>query len=160
MIHSIMYFTCALCLFVLIHPPGDVSFQTSLLFWLVLILCVALTIYSWKSNRWDDRYLFVIATLITVRSLLTLGIYPTLFTLGLLQVPLSLPSSLPPSLPLSLSPSLPLRLSPSLPPFLPPSLSLSPFLSPSLPLRHSPSPARPLSLCLCLYVYATNHWVV
>ncbi len=57
--------------------------KTSMLLWIVLIASILLLIYGDKHIK---RYSVSLAALAVIRSLVTLGMQPTLFLLGFLQV--------------------------------------------------------------------------
>ena len=78
-----------LCLYrCALFSAGDVSLKISLLIWLILIVSIALAVHVFRNHGHSIHHcwLYFIATLVTLRSLITLGIQPTLFLLGLLQV--------------------------------------------------------------------------
>ena len=58
--------------------------KTSMLLWMVLVASILLLIYG--ERRHIKRYAMSLAALAVIRSLVTLGMQPTLFLLGFLQV--------------------------------------------------------------------------
>ena len=58
--------------------------KTSMLLWMVLIASILLLIYG--DRKHIKRYSVSLAALAVIRSLVTLGMQPTLFLLGFLQV--------------------------------------------------------------------------
>lgn len=62
---------------------GSISLKTSLLLWMVLVVIGAILAYIQKPMK---QGLFFFCTLVIIRSLITLGIQPTLSILGFLQL--------------------------------------------------------------------------
>ena len=60
--------------------------KTSMLLWLVLAVSGIILAYMYQDKRYAKRLGIGVAALGIVRSLVTLGVQPTLFLLGLIQV--------------------------------------------------------------------------
>ena len=60
--------------------------KTSMLLWLVLVVSGIILAYMYENKKYAKRLGISVAALAIVRSLVTLGVQPTLFLLGLIQV--------------------------------------------------------------------------